>query len=438
VRVHRRAYGLAVVAAWALLTPAAAVDLTILEDGTAAKHVALGNEVLVQGRYESAIKHYRQAVLVDKQSFTALFNLGLAYQQLGQLAEARRWYDESLKARPGHPEALCNLGVIAFRAGEFREAVGRFEEAAGVSQNHPEDAADYWFNAGTAREALKEWSLAQRAYQECLVLNGLHAGGHYNLATLYLGPLTDEASSAERALAHLRRAVELQPDHVPALINLALAQQRTHQGDPGATLDQAVTLGKGTDRLRALWARATAYDQAKPPRRLAMRDDLRAILAEDPDYPQANGLFGRYHYDLAEFPAAVALLEREVASGHDDATSTIDQESHFLLAVIYTDHRPDPAKALAHASAYYRLHPDSRKIHELRRRALNLQPKADSHPATTEEATAHAAPTAGHGAPAAARPSSPHAKADAPAAVNQQIDHHAAPAPAAHDAHAGH
>jgi hypothetical protein len=55
-----------------------------------------------------------------------------------------------------------------------------------------------------------------------------------------------------------------------------------------------------------------------------------------------------------------------------DGRNIIDVEAHYLLAMLYTDHRPNASKALNHAAAYYQLRPDSAKIQELRRRALRL------------------------------------------------------------------
>ena len=107
-----------------------AVELTVLEAGSAAQLTALGNEALMQGRYETSIEHYRRALGVDKTSFQALFNLALAHQQLGKDAEARRWYEEALKVSHDHPEVLCNLGYLAFRTGEWRVAEERFLDAA--------------------------------------------------------------------------------------------------------------------------------------------------------------------------------------------------------------------------------------------------------------------------------------------------------------------
>lgn len=354
------------------LTSAATVELSVLEPGSVPQLTALGNEALMQGRYETAIEHYRKALAIDRTSFNALFNLALAHQQLGQVDEAKRWYESALNVSRDHPEVLCNLGFLAFRAGDFAGAVTRFEDAARLAAGSAADAADYWFNAGGARERLQQWPEARRAYEECLALNPSHFGSHYNLGTLHLGPLDGSAQALEKAEAHLTKARDLQPTRAEAWVNLAICHERTGHGDPDGEMAQAVKIAPVAFLNQALWQRALFYDRQKPPRKTAMRDDLKAILTNDPDYPEVNGRLGAYHFALGEYELAARHLEREVDGQHFDAACATDVESHYLLAVIYTDHRPDPTKALQHATDYYQQRPNSAKIHELRRRALRL------------------------------------------------------------------
>ena len=372
-----------------------AVELTVLEAGSAAQLTALGNEALMQGRYETSIEHYRRALGVDKTSFQALFNLALAHQQLGKDAEARRWYEEALKVSHDHPEVLCNLGYLAFRAGEWREAEGRFLDAARQAAGTTA-AADHWFNVGAAREHLKLWQESRRAYEECLALDAKHFGGHYNLGTLYLGPLADQPQALDKAEAALSQARDLAPTRAEAWVNLALCHERMGRGDAISEFDQAVKVSSPTYMPHALFSRARFNDRARPPRRLAMRDDLKALLAIEPNYPEANGLLGAYHFAIGEYEPAVQFLSREVEGDQFDATSTIDVESHYLLAIIFTDQRPDATKALQHATDYYQLRPDSAKIQDLRRRALRLGGSKDPASAITAASTpstAHAIST---------------------------------------------
>lgn len=348
-----------------------ATDLVVLEPGSSGQLTALGNEALMQGRLETAIDHYRRALVIDKAAFQPTFNLALAYQQKGALDEAKRWYEEALKLRNDHPEVLCNLGFIAFRGDDFTTAVDRFQDAARQAAATPKDAADYWFNAGAAREKLRQWADARRAYEECLALNPLHAGGHYNLGSLYLSSLSEQPQALTLAERHLAKAHELAPKRSEVLVNLALCHERLGTGDPDQDLARAVAIADADALPQTLWQRALYNDRCQPPRKTAMRDDLKRLLEIHQDFPGANGKLGTYAFAIADYENALRLLEREVAASLAAGRKDLG-ECHYLLALIYTDHRPDPAKALQHATAYYQAHPDSAKIHELRRRALRL------------------------------------------------------------------
>ena len=403
-----------------------AVELTVLEAGSAAQLTALGNEALMQGRYETSIEHYRRALGVDKTSFQALFNLALAHQQLGKDAEARRWYEEALKVSHDHPEVLCNLGYLAFRAGEWRVAEERFLDAARQAAGTTA-AADHWFNVGAAREHLKLWQESRRAYEECLALDAKHFGGHYNLGTLYLGPLADQPQALDKAEAALNQARDLAPTRAEAWVNLALCHERMGRGDAISEFDQAVKVASPTYMPHALFSRARFNDRARPPRRLAMRDDLKALLAIEPNYPEANGLLGAYHFAIGEYEPAIQFLSREVDGDQFDATSPIDVESHYLLAIIFTDQRPDATKALQHATDYYQLRPDSAKIQDLRRRALRLGGAKEPASAITAAST----PTTAHAVSASPTKHDAHSE---PADKTQVKDAHGTQAAPAHEA----
>jgi tetratricopeptide (TPR) repeat protein len=405
----------------AVPTPMHGVELTVLEAGSAAQLTALGNEALMQGRYETAIEHYRRALGVDKTSFQALFNLALAYQHLGKDAEARRWYDEALKISHDHPEVLCNLGYLAFRAGEWKQAEERFLDAARQAAGG-RGAADHWFNVAAARERLKLWHEARRAYEECLALDASHFGGHFNLGTLYLTALADQPQALDKAEGMLTKARDLAPTRAEAWVNLALCHERLGRGDAVAEFDQAVKVADPTYLPHALFARARFHDRAVPPRRLAMRDDLKALLALDPHYPQANGLLGAYHFAIGEYEAAIQLLTREVDGEHFDPASAIDVEAHYLLAIIYTDQRPDAVKALQHATDYYQLRPDSAKIQDLRRRALRLGGKTEQK--TEQQKAGQPVAKPASAVPATSHPISPTAPAAPAKAAPAASDHH--------------
>jgi tetratricopeptide (TPR) repeat protein len=417
-----------------------AVDLAVLEDGTAAQATTLGNMELGEGRYEAAISTYQRALKIDPTYFWARYNLALAYQQAGQYDQAQTWYEEALQVQGDHPDVLCNLGYLAYRAGRFGDAATRFQEAARLAAGSPIDAAQHWVNVGTAREKLGQWAAAGRAYQEAVTLNPKSFNAHFNLGTLHLSRLADDSQAITRAQAHLTTASDLSPDRPEAWLNLAQCHEVTRAADPleayAAALKASTAAFAGMAN-QVLWQRARFHHRAVPQRATLMREDLKRILATEPTFPGANGMLGEYFHALGDYDRAIELLEREVAGAADDPNNPIDLESHYLLAVIYADHKADPTKAIAHAAAYYQVRPDSPKIHELRRRALRLSASTMEMPTPrtgngADHATGHsvgqtAAHDDGHAAPTAHHPA-PAAPAHGPTAAPAHDDHgHAHP-----------
>jgi tetratricopeptide (TPR) repeat protein len=87
------------------------------------------------GDLNSAIGHYQKVALhaadIDMRS-NAYSNLGSAFRQLGDDADAKHCFEEALKLTPGRPIALVGLGLIAEHAGDFAEATRQFANAMAV------------------------------------------------------------------------------------------------------------------------------------------------------------------------------------------------------------------------------------------------------------------------------------------------------------------
>ena len=200
--------------------------------------------------YQTAIHHIRRALELRPRNAVYLFNLGVVYQQLGDLDEAVRSYRTSLRARPD-PETFYNLGVA-------EQARGHLSEAA-------------------------------RSYERALELNPKCAAARNNL-----GSVQEAQGKHQEAARSYRRAAQATPDDPQILQNLA----RTAPRSPISSRDLNA-------QGRALFAQGRLRDAA---------DRHQRALALDPDDAEAhNGLGcvlrqeGKTAEALANFQRAARL-----------------------------------------------------------------------------------------------------------------------------------
>lgn len=100
------------------------------------RDVRRGNRDFRKGDYREAEIDYRKALVKDSLSFAANYNLGNTLYRLEDMSQARRIY-----------------------------------ERLGGQAEGSEYASDYWYNAGNAAAAEKDWQAAVDAYRQSLLKN---------------------------------------------------------------------------------------------------------------------------------------------------------------------------------------------------------------------------------------------------------------------------
>ena len=94
--------------------------------------LSLGAYEQRHGNLPSAIERYRMVALhTDNLDLRvpAYSNLGAAYRQLGNYADAKQCYEAALKLSPGYPMAMVGLGLVAQHDGDFAEAIQQLSNA---------------------------------------------------------------------------------------------------------------------------------------------------------------------------------------------------------------------------------------------------------------------------------------------------------------------
>ena len=169
-----------------------------------------------------ARKMYREAIDVYREgpvdSAIILNKIGIAYHQMLQMAEARKYYEQAIKVNPKYAEAINNLGTIHYARKSYRRAINQYHKALKLAPN----SASIYSNLGTAQFARKKYEEASISYQKALALDpevfehrsaygtllqertvSEKARFHYYLAKTYAN-----AGNTTRALQYIRMALE--------------------------------------------------------------------------------------------------------------------------------------------------------------------------------------------------------------------------------------
>jgi tetratricopeptide (TPR) repeat protein len=187
-------------------TPAAAPTKTLTPE-------MRGDILMARKAYREAIEMYSEA---PQNSAVVLNKIGIAYHQMGELDQAKKYYERAVKIDKKYSEAVNNLGTVHYAKKSYRKAVGQYKKALKLSPN----SASIYSNLGTAFFARKKYKDAVEAYEKALdpdVFEHRNTHGvllqersvqerakfHYYLAKTYA-----KSGSVDRALLYIRKALE--------------------------------------------------------------------------------------------------------------------------------------------------------------------------------------------------------------------------------------
>lgn len=103
----------------------------------ALRHLKQGFEEDEAGRWETAIKHYREAIQADPSLFEAHYNLGLDYFQARQWAPSLLEFETALAIQPDSFNTRYNFAMALDKAGYAQDAVIELNKAANLNPSAP-------------------------------------------------------------------------------------------------------------------------------------------------------------------------------------------------------------------------------------------------------------------------------------------------------------
>ncbi|MBW1764149.1 MAG: tetratricopeptide repeat protein, partial [Deltaproteobacteria bacterium] len=199
-------------------------------------HINLGNTLMKQDKLNRAINHFRDALQINPDYEKAYINLGLALTRQDKLEDAIKAYRKAIMLNPENADTYNELGVLMARQKKFDEAKIYLEKAI---QSDP-SMADPHVTLGKILIEQGEFDQAEMHFTKALDMRPELAG---IFANILLGK-----GRPENAIKYLKRALQLEPDHIEVIDTLAWILA-THEKMSVRDPDEAIRLAKYTCEL---------------------------------------------------------------------------------------------------------------------------------------------------------------------------------------------
>ena len=187
-----------------------------LDPDIAAAHNGLGRVYERQKNSEAAIAAYETAIAGNTMGIAPYIGLGIVYfHQLDDFATAEQVFRAGLALQPDDPFALALLGIVYARTGRFDDAIDKLRQAL----NHDPDSVFALSNLSLIYLHLQRFQEMIATCQHELALH--HDAEPHRL----LGYAYDHLGQRQAAIAHLERAIALNPDDYEARGALASVYQ---------------------------------------------------------------------------------------------------------------------------------------------------------------------------------------------------------------------
>jgi len=171
-----------------------------------AKEEELGFKYIKDGKYEEAVKWFKEAISLNPKTSVNYTGLGEAYKGKDNDEEATKWFKEAIRLDPHSGSSYAGIGRIFSKKGDHREAIKWFKKGIAVDPKNSENyhglgwaclELDYYLDVDNHEEAIK-W------FKEAVKVNPYDSINYVELGALYR-----QAGKYSEALKWLDKAKEL-------------------------------------------------------------------------------------------------------------------------------------------------------------------------------------------------------------------------------------
>ncbi|MHC4158430.1 MAG: sulfatase-like hydrolase/transferase [Planctomycetota bacterium] len=178
-------------------------------------HVELGQALLQLEKLEQAMVHFDQVLQLNLDNPKLYYRIGNALNNVAKFKEALEHYNKALTIDPNSPQVHSNLGAVLLKMGKYNAAVASFKQALRLEPGLEEARS----NLKVAEEKKEELERVISTCMESLKQNPQQPDMHGTLGLIF-----HQKGDIEKAVYHWSMALQLRPNWVEVLNNLAWAK----------------------------------------------------------------------------------------------------------------------------------------------------------------------------------------------------------------------
>lgn len=314
---------------------------------------------------DKAATAFRRAVDADPNVWEAWHNIGVIHFADGDDDAAADAFGQAIQINPAHMPSVLGRAEAHRRAGRTREARADYESALANSPDDGPTRRDATARLASLLREARAYDDALAVIRDTLRTSGANASVYVELGMIYMAQ-----DRRDLAALVLGKAAEIDPKE-PSIYNayalLALAQGRSQEAFE--RFDQATSLDPSylDARLNKASVLLDAGDYARA------KQELAAVVAQNPDDMGAQVTLGVAHRGLGEYDQAKAIWEKVVQEA--PRRSRVRGDALFNLAVLQMSFLEDEKGAGAAFDRFLQEAPRShpkRKAAEEKKKELGL------------------------------------------------------------------
>ncbi|MGI9352881.1 MAG: tetratricopeptide repeat protein [Rhizobiaceae bacterium] len=164
----------------------------------------LSNAQLAQSDFQGAAGPLETLLDMNPDYVDGVYNLGLAYMNLGRAEDAIVRFREVVEKRPQDADAFNNLGAALFELEQYEDAISAYEKAVELKP----DFVPALRNIGAALRDMRRYEESEKYLSKIPFLMPRYAPGHLSLGMTY-----KHMGKDEKALCCFETTLKLDPDN---------------------------------------------------------------------------------------------------------------------------------------------------------------------------------------------------------------------------------